>query len=175
MKIKKTFLALMLSFVLFGIFSPVQASENIKIRVNNKFVYSDVAPFIQNGRTMVPIRLISESLGYAVDWDQESQSIFITSEDSDGFVLSVVMLLIGEYECVWFDPDSVNNASLLYQSGYINEDEMFYAGTENSEIIELDSPPVIVNNRTFVPLRAIAELFGYNVSWDPVNRIVDIK
>lgn len=175
MKIKKTFLLLTLSFILCGIFTPVQASENIKIRVNNKFVYSDVAPFIQNGRTMVPIRVISESLKYDVDWDQESQSIFITSEDSDGFALSVVMLLIGEYQCVWFDPNSVNKASLLYQSGYINENEMFYAGTENSEIIELDSPPVIVNNRTFVPLRAIAELFGYNVSWDPINRIVDIK
>ena len=175
MKIKKTFLALMLSFIVFGIFSPVHASENIKIRVNNQFISSDVAPFIQNGRTMVPIRVISENLGYDVDWDQESQSIFISSEDSDGFALSVVMLLIGEYECVWFDPDSINRASLLYQAGYINEDEMFYAGTENSEIIGLDAPPVIINNRTFVPLRAIAELFGYNVSWDPINRIVDIK
>ena len=175
MKVKKTFLALMLSFVLFGIFSPVQASENIKIRVNNQFISSDVAPFIQNGRTMVPIRVVSENLGYDVDWDQESQSIIISSEDKDGFALSVVMLFIGEYECVWFDPDSINKASLLFEAGYINEDEMFYAGTENSEIVELDSPPVIINNRTFVPLRAIAELFGYNVSWDPINRIVDIK
>lgn len=175
MKLRKTFLLFMLSFIMFGIFSPVQASENIKIRVNNKFVSTDVAPFIQNGRTMVPIRVISESLGYDVDWDQATQSIFITSEDKDGFALSVIMLAIGEYQCVWFDPNSVNKASLLYQTGYINEDEMFYAGIENAELVDLDSPPVIVNNRTFVPLRAIAELFGYNVSWDPVNRIVDIK
>lgn len=175
MKNKKTFLTIILSFIVLGIFSPVQASENIKIRVNNNFISSDTAPFTQNGRTMVPIRVISENLGYDVDWDQASQSIIISSEDMDGFALSVVMLFIGEYECVWFDPDSINKAALLYEAGYINEDEMFYAGTENSEIVELDSPPVIINNRTFVPLRAIAELFGYNVSWDPIKRVVDIK
>lgn len=37
---------------------------------------------------------------------------------------------------------------------------------KNNDIIELDSPPVIVDNsRTLVPLRAISESFGINVEW----------
>jgi hypothetical protein len=36
----------------------------------------------------------------------------------------------------------------------------------NGESIELDIPPRIVNERTLVPLRFIAENFGFDVFWD---------
>jgi len=38
----------------------------------------------------------------------------------------------------------------------------------------LDAPPVIRNNRTFVPIRFIAEAFGAEVDWDPEFMIVRI-
>lgn len=38
----------------------------------------------------------------------------------------------------------------------------------------LDTPPLIVNSRTFVPLRFISESLGYTVKWDEKNRTVDI-
>ncbi len=44
----------------------------------------------------------------------------------------------------------------------------------NDEVVSLDSPPVIINNRTLVPLRFISESFGANIQWDPVLRIVSI-
>ncbi len=44
----------------------------------------------------------------------------------------------------------------------------------NGEVVSLDSPPVIINNRTLVPLRFISESFGADVQWDPVLRIVSI-
>jgi hypothetical protein len=45
----------------------------------------------------------------------------------------------------------------------------------NGEVVSLDAAPVIVNNRTLVPLRFISESFGANVKWDPVLRIVEIN
>jgi len=36
----------------------------------------------------------------------------------------------------------------------------------NSKEVTLDVPPIIVNGRTFVPLRFIAESFGAEVLWD---------
>ena len=39
----------------------------------------------------------------------------------------------------------------------------------------LDSPPIIVNSRTLVPVRFISESLGKEVSWDNVNRNVIIK
>ena len=40
----------------------------------------DVAPIIQNGRTLVPIRVISESLNYYVDWIPETNSVIIKTK-----------------------------------------------------------------------------------------------
>ena len=42
---------------------------NIKLEPQNRYVYSDVEPFIQNGRTLVPMRAIFEALDANVTWD----------------------------------------------------------------------------------------------------------
>ena len=38
----------------------------------------------------------------------------------------------------------------------------------------LDVPPTIKENRTFVPLRFIAEAFGSEVQWDPNEKKIII-
>ncbi len=38
----------------------------------------DVAPYINNGRTLVPLRAVSEVLGATVDWNGETRAITIT-------------------------------------------------------------------------------------------------
>jgi len=35
----------------------------------------------------------------------------------------------------------------------------------NGDVVVLDVPPELVNNRTFVPIRFIAETFGAKVEW----------
>lgn len=44
----------------------------------------------------------------------------------------------------------------------------------NDEIIELDVPAKIMNNRTLVPLRAISEAFLCDVLWNDTESLVDI-
>jgi len=43
---------------------------------------------------------------------------------------------------------------------------------KNGEKVELDVPALIVNNRTLVPVRAVAESFGVEVEWDSKTRTV---
>jgi len=45
----------------------------------------------------------------------------------------------------------------------------------NGKTVSLDAPPVIVNSRTLVPLRAIAEALGADVNWNPDTRQVTVK
>jgi len=45
----------------------------------------------------------------------------------------------------------------------------------NAQPIPLDVPPKIMNDRTLVPLRVIAENFGFKVGWDDKEQRVDIK
>ena len=48
--------------------------DPIRIFVNNQQVSSDVEPVIINSRTMVPLRVISESLHANVYWDGEQHT-----------------------------------------------------------------------------------------------------
>lgn len=57
------------------------AAKPITIELNGKEVKSEVAPFIQNERTLVPIRFISEALGCNVKWDANKNEITIESND----------------------------------------------------------------------------------------------
>lgn len=38
----------------------------------------DAAPFIENGRTMVPVRYISEAFGASVNWDGTTRQVTVT-------------------------------------------------------------------------------------------------
>lgn len=46
--------------------------------------------------------------------------------------------------------------------------------TVNGKTKEIDVPAQIIKDRTFVPIRAISEAFGYNVGWDGEGRVVVI-
>lgn len=50
--------------------------------VNGKFVNLDVAPSIYKGRTMVPLRFISENFGMNVNYDSKTKEITVTNKSS---------------------------------------------------------------------------------------------
>lgn len=59
-------------------------------RVNGVSVKSDSAPFIERGRTMVPLRFIAESFGFEVDWDPEESRINVGHKGTgDKIILTV--------------------------------------------------------------------------------------
>lgn len=49
--------------------------------VNGKEIKLDTSPFIKNGRTYVPLRFISESIGGSVIWDNNEKKVMITLYD----------------------------------------------------------------------------------------------
>ena len=56
--------------------------ENTVAKVNGKDVTLDVPAKLISDRTLVPVRFISESLGAKVDWDNDTQTVVITKEES---------------------------------------------------------------------------------------------
>jgi len=96
----------------------------------------DVAPFIKDNRTFVPIRTISETFGAAVSWDNG----LITISKGD----KIITFKVGDTEA---------------KVGY--------------STVKFDSPSFIKDGRTFVPVRFMAEAFGFEVKWD--NGIITIK
>ena len=48
-----------------------------KINGIDSFTAMDVAPYIKNGRTMLPIRYVAEALGMSVSWDAKTRTVII--------------------------------------------------------------------------------------------------
>jgi hypothetical protein len=47
--------------------------------VNGRQVMLDVPPMVVGGRTLVPLRFVSEAMGATVDWEPSTRTVFITS------------------------------------------------------------------------------------------------
>lgn len=80
-KLKNISSAVILSCALLSNVSAAKNTNDIKIEIDGKNVISDVAPFINNERTLVPIRVISENLGYNVNWDNNSRKVTVKNSD----------------------------------------------------------------------------------------------
>lgn len=72
----------------------------------------------------------------------------------------------------WFEEDkrvtAYNND--IKMTMYIGDDKI----TLNKKAYKTDTAPIIIENRTLVPLRAISELLNSKVEWDGENRVVTI-
>ena len=98
---------------------------------------TDVVPIVdENDRTLVPVRFIAEAFGAEVEWIPDTQTVRITMPDK-----SYISMVIGDADYI------------VGSSG-------------ESEQKEMDTAPVIREERTLVPLRAIAESIGKTVYWN---------
>jgi len=77
----------------------VQSSKTIvltinsnKVLVNGKTTPIDVPAKIIQDRTMVPVRFVSEQLGYSVEWVAESQKVVIFNSKSSAPTVSVEII-----------------------------------------------------------------------------------
>jgi hypothetical protein len=129
---------LVCTFALIGMItlgSTSYAAEPITIMVNNKQIQSDVAPILEKGRVLVPLRVVAESLSATVAWDQKTKTATVSKWSER------IKLTVGQKKA--------------FIDGRLN----------SSCEISLDVSVKIVNNRVYVPLRFFAQEFGYKVAW----------
>jgi photosystem II stability/assembly factor-like uncharacterized protein len=96
------------------------------------------------GRTVVPIRAIVEALGGTIEWD--------------GIARKVTINFNGTTIYLWIDnPKAKVNGAAKWID-------------ENNH----DVKPIIINDRTMLPLRFVAESLGCKVDWDAATRTITI-
>lgn len=49
------------------------------IHLNGEPASSEIRPLIVDGRVLVPLRVISEELGYVVDWDSDTRTVYVNN------------------------------------------------------------------------------------------------
>ena len=60
--------------------SAVSYAAPVKIFLNDTFLKTDVEPIIVNGRTLVPIRTLSEALNLPIHYDNATKTAFIQKD-----------------------------------------------------------------------------------------------
>ncbi len=105
----------------------------------------DVAPFIDDGRTMIPLRGLLEEMGAEITWDAAKKKIGITTDK------------------VKIELQIMNDLCYVTDAKY---GRVRYT---------LDVPPIIKDSRTFIPVRFITEQLGYKVTWDGETQTVKIS
>ena len=119
----------------------VNANADVSVTVDgNKVVFPDAKPFIdENGRTLIPVRFVTEDLGATVEWNAQDREVYITK---DGVY---IMIRIGQ--------------------------EIILV---NGRTKAMDTKAIIKEDRTYVPIRYVAEELGATVGWDASTRTVII-
>lgn len=88
---------------------------SIQIKLNGTMLQTSVAPLQENGTTLVPLRIISENLGAAVNFNQQTQSITIT-KDSQNIMLTLgktTALINNASQTMSMAPKTINNTTMV--------------------------------------------------------------
>ncbi len=138
---KKTIVLLFCCMILFSFH--VYADDTITIKMDGREIYCDQPPIIVNGTTIIPLRAVSEEMGYQVKWNEQYQQVTII-DNGKGCGAGMDM--------------------------YIGDTKLITGGG----IKTLPVAPVIINDRTYVPIRVIAEVLNCKVEWDDTSKTVEI-
>lgn len=112
--------------------------------VSKKIDAQGSKPVIKNGRTLLPIRALIESLGGTITWNGKTRQVGI----------------------------ELNGHSILLT---IDKNVALVDGIETP--IDPNNPsvtPIIINGRTYLPLRFVAENLGATVDWDSSTKTITI-
>lgn len=160
-------LILLTCVIITSLSTNVFAQEDISVIVDGKeVIFADVKPMIMNNRTFVPVRALSESLGAKVDWDGDSQIVTITKHETRP--TKIIFENTKEektYEQVYYNTMLQINSNILVS--YKDFSQLTITSDET-----MDVTPVIINGRTMLPARYVANSLGYDVSWNEKTRTV---
>jgi hypothetical protein len=114
--------------------------------INGQPYYMDVSPFVQDGRAYVPVRYLADSIGLIVAWNPKTQVVELSLNTDNAQLKTDVQMVI-------------------------NKNELWVNGNKSY----MDVSPIIVDGRTMLPARWVAEAFDSNVTWDAGSQTVTIS
>ena len=167
---------------------PTAIVNGVPMRIDND--NTEVVPVIdENDRTLVPIRFIAEAFGCEVKWDGTQQKVSIYNKKHPHDMFNALMKQLGNDTKFGDDPyyDPVLCDYIEMTIGQTDYTAYTYEGktaTPRGDMADvfnhfgktMDTAPVIENERTLVPLRAVTESILKNVYWnDGLVTVSDVE
>jgi hypothetical protein len=118
--------------------------------VNGLELNSDAPPVLKDGRMLIPVRAVTNALGAKVEWDAATRTATIIKTVTDSATGTEKEIII----------------KIQLDSNIVLVD---------GEEVKIDVPAELSNERTYVPIRFIAETFKQKVEWDEETGTVIIE
>lgn len=139
----------------------------------------DVAPYVDpsSNRTLVPIRFISESLGYIVLWNGTDRTVQILDKSGiDIYDYSYKDDATGEFIENFRSVYKYKYAKLQIGSNVATVSSDYKIGERvNLKDVTIEQAPVIMNGRTMLPIRFVAEQMNVDVAWDNATKKITLS
>ena len=153
-----------------------------KYEINNKSYQMDTVALLQESRTFVPIRFVSEALGASVVWDQATKSVYIKFDANsspaplptpqagtvtyyDGIAFNNVTD-VDEYGRITVEKSKEFVLKLANQLSFIKEDGKYY--------IKCDYPVIPEGYEWSLTIR-IFNKDGSPIGYTPLTRVADCQ
>ena len=148
-------LVLMLNACIFNVFA-AEYQKNINVFIGDVYVNGmDVRPFIEDNRTLVPVRAVAEKMGAEVLWDNDTQTVTMNK-------LNEKITYEGKEYL-----NCTTNAKLVIGQKSITIGLTDANGVQAFSVVkEMDVAAKIVSGRTFIPARFVGYALGYDVAWE---------
>lgn len=145
-------IAVILSFVLVLVMAVTAVGAGVTVKLNGEAIDTrdangnEVAPFIEDGTTYVPVRAVAAALGIAIDWDGDTRTVIIGDKGEAAPELgeNVNIYING----IKFNPTDANGKAVY---------------------------PIIKDGTSYLPVRAVAQAFARKVDWDAESSSVLIS
>ncbi len=143
----------------------------------------DVVPFTENGRTLVPVRFISESFGAKVGWDDATQSVTVDYGDKN-ITLQIgsnLMYVNGEAVTLDVPANTYNSRTLIPLRALVEALGKYVHWDDRGLIIIADDAtpyPADVVDRFIKELNVRVTINGQDMTFfelDRVNYVLNIK
>ncbi|HIW33407.1 MAG TPA: N-acetylmuramoyl-L-alanine amidase family protein [Candidatus Paenibacillus intestinavium] len=138
--------------------------------VNNGSYELALAPIVVKGRTMVPLRFVTEILGFKLDWKQVEQEIYLTSPVKVPEIIEPTAPAVqtGTVTGITVDADSTIH---INYSGSMNEPTAMLLSSPDRLVIDLsdtsytyDLSTSFIKGQTEVTLDGFENITGYRYS-----------
>lgn len=138
---------------------PVSAAKEVSVYLLGEKLSFDVPPQIINGRTLVPMRKIFESLGYYVDWDKDTRTAIAVREDMTIRITenSYTMYVNGEAKTLDVAPCIVNGRTMV-PARAISESSGYKVDWDN------DTRSVLITTADFPDKKILTKIGDYEIS-----------
>ena len=177
-RVRGLFLAVLAAVL--AVVLPLQAGASAPVTVSVRGTavqWTDAQPYLENGRTMVPLRDTAQAMGMDVYWDGAERRVDVTKTYTPQNSIYRAEVEPGQTEfmsqrtvSLWIGKEAytVSDRYAIYDGKTISQ------GRQRETSASMDVAAEIRQSRTYVPIRYVAEQFGNDVLWDAAARTVQI-